>query len=349
MEGRGEEQQKPSVGGRWEDIEGKHSWEGLLDPFDSTLKSEILRYGDFARVCYHAVVNERSRKGNLLLQESDNLQNCGYEITESIFVSVPSVMSYITRGPRMRTVWCGFIAVCTNENEIRRLGRRDIVVVFRGTGTPREWVQNLKLKVVAWSHLPDANPNPDVRVCMGFLGFYTDKEESLSKYSARDIIQSEITRLLEKYKGESLSITFTGHSLGAALATLSAYDIKLMQPSIPVTVFAFASPRVGNQAFASHMERIGVNVLRVVLKGDLIPLFPSGFFNRNREEHCHVGTVIFLDPDSSGELQLWKIDAMGRHDLGNHLYLIDGYQGGNREFISSDRGKRYIAKKIRKS
>ncbi|GLJ34170.1 hypothetical protein SUGI_0686890 [Cryptomeria japonica] len=218
MEGREEEQQKPSVGDRWEDIQGQHSWEGLLDPFKSTLKFEILRYGDFARVCYDAVINEGSRKGNLLLQEFDNLRNCGYEITESIFVSVPSMMSYITPGPGMRTVWSGL----------------------------REWAQNLKLKVVAWSHLPDANSNPDVR-------------------------------------------------------------------------------------------------------GDLITMFPSGIVDWNREEHCDVGTVISLDPNSSGELKLWKIDAMGRHDLGNHLYLIDGYQGRNREFISSDRGKRYIAKKIPKS
>ncbi|XP_057835001.2 phospholipase A(1) DAD1, chloroplastic-like [Cryptomeria japonica] len=227
MEGREEEQQKPSVGDRWEDIQGQHSWEGLLDPFKSTLKFEILRYGDFARVCYDAVINEGSRKGNLLLQEFDNLRNCGYEITESIFVSVPSMMSYITPGPGMRTVWSGFIAVCTNENEYRKLGRH--------------------------------------------------KEESLSKYSVRDIIQSEISRLLE--------------------------------------IFAFASPRVGNQAFTSHMENIGVNVLRVVLKGDLITMFPSGIVDWNREEHCDVGTVISLDPNSSGELKLWKIDAMGRHDL----------------------------------
>jgi hypothetical protein len=49
-----------------------------------------------------------------------------------------------------------------------------------------------------------------------------------------------------------------GHSLGSALAMLSAYDIAEMglnrsesddqAESIPITVFSFAGPRVGNAA-----------------------------------------------------------------------------------------------------
>jgi len=37
---------------RWREIQGAHDWENLLDPLDSDLRAEILRYGDFAQMAY---------------------------------------------------------------------------------------------------------------------------------------------------------------------------------------------------------------------------------------------------------------------------------------------------------
>lgn len=82
----------------------------------------------------------------------------------------------------------------------------------------------------------------------------------------------EMRDLVAKYDNEpeELSITVCGHSLGSALATLSAYDLaesgfhKLFmgdrKSSVPVTVFSFAGPRVGNSAFKKRIEEIGVKV-----------------------------------------------------------------------------------------
>jgi len=42
-----------------------------------------------------------------------------------------------------------------------------------------------------------------------------------------------------------------------------------------VTVFAFASPRVGNRAFALRMEELEVKVLRLVNKKDVVPKVPG--------------------------------------------------------------------------
>ncbi|GLJ34127.1 hypothetical protein SUGI_0685950 [Cryptomeria japonica] len=356
-------QQKPSVGDRWEDIQGKHSWEGLLDPFDSTLKSEILRYGDFARACYRAVINEQLREGNLLFQKSDNLQGCGYEITEHIYASVRQLRSYRSGEPRKTTVWIGFIAVCTDENEIRRIGRRDIVVAFRGTSKGREWIQNLKDVAVPLQGIPGKNSNCDVRIYKGFLGYYEDKGEFKCGSCPRDTIGRKIPMLLERYKGERLSITVTGHSLGGALATMSAYHIKLLleeirEPSTPVTVFTFASPRVGDRAFADHMEEIGVKVLRVKVKRDLVSHVPGVILNERRHKlgeyiktkHSfkkwafhHVGTLLSLNILSSPYLR--KRDKFfHKHDLNIHLHLIDGYQGRSPAFQSSNRGMKYLEK-----
>lgn len=84
----------------------------------------------------------------------------------------------------------------------------------------------------------------------------------------------EMRDLVDKYKNEpeELSITVCGHSLGSALATLSAYDLaesgfnKLTvgdkNLTVPITVFSFAGPRVGNSAFKKRMEEIGVKVTK---------------------------------------------------------------------------------------
>ena len=43
-----------------------------------------------------------------------------------------------------------------------------------------------------------------------------------------------------------------GHSLGGALATLAALDIKRKLPGLKLRVYTFGSPRTGNHAFAAE-------------------------------------------------------------------------------------------------
>ena len=40
-------------------------------------------------------------------------------------------------------VWVGYIAVMEDEEEIRRMGRRDVVVAWRGTLTTEEWLKDI--------------------------------------------------------------------------------------------------------------------------------------------------------------------------------------------------------------
>jgi alpha-beta hydrolase superfamily lysophospholipase len=71
----------------------------------------------------------------------------------------------------------------------------------------------------------------------------------LNKTSAQDQLEMEMRNLIELYKNEELSITVAGHSLGSALATLSAYDLSESEfnkvtvgeekVTTPITVFSF--------------------------------------------------------------------------------------------------------------
>ncbi|GLJ43112.1 hypothetical protein SUGI_0894700 [Cryptomeria japonica] len=292
----------------WRDLQGAHNWNGLLHPMDPILKSEVIRYGNLAKVCYDAFDGETTSKyyntckySKRELLEKMGMSECGYRVTKYIYANTGVSGSLFGENSKGRAVWFGFIAVCDNAKEIKRLGRRDIVVAWRGTQTTQEWIQDLRDVLVpaklsyqcqrtTKDHQALIPPvNDGVRIEKGFLNFYTstihEEEDCGGKrvtMSARVHVIAEIKRLLQVYKNEmdNLSISFTGHSLGAALAKLSAYDTKRILRAnhfidILVTVFSFASPRVGNLAFAKKVEETGLKVLRFVNKWDVVPEVPE--------------------------------------------------------------------------
>lgn len=162
-----------------------------------------------------------------------------------------------------------------------------------------EWIYDLK------DILRPANftNDPTIKVESGFYDLYTKKEDSCSycSFSAREQILSEVKRLLQYYEEEELSITITGHSLGAALAILSAYDIAELKLNavnedgtggvvnkIPVTVYSFAGPRVGNLKFKERCEELGVKVLRVINVHDMVPTVPGIITNEKFQFQRYV-------------------------------------------------------------
>lgn len=54
----------------------------------------------------------------------------------------------------------------------------------------------------------------------------------------------------------SFPLVSTGHSLGAALATIGSFISALEHPDVKVSYFGFGSPRVGNANFAAVYKRV---------------------------------------------------------------------------------------------
>ncbi|MBA0617674.1 hypothetical protein Godav_027099 [Gossypium davidsonii] len=207
------------------------------------------------------------------------------------------------------------------------------------------------LKPISSNKIPC--PDSTVKVESGFLDLYTDKDVNcrFCKFSAREQILTEVKRLLEIYQLEELSLTITGHSLGSALAILSAYDIvetglNVLQDSraVPVSVFSFSGPRVGNVRFKERMEVLGVKVLRVVNVHDIVPKSPGLFFNENVSpllmkmaerlpwSYSHVGVELSLDHKNSPFLKETG-DLSCAHNLEALLHLLDGYHGKGHRFV----------------
>ncbi|KAG0581503.1 hypothetical protein KC19_4G257100 [Ceratodon purpureus] len=323
----------PNLAKKWREVCGATDWKDMLDPLDADVRNELIRYGEFTQATYdsfdsdeHSKYKGSCRHCKETFLERAGLPDTGYEVTKYLYTT-SDIKSLLLRNEH-EEAWCrasnwmGYVAVCTDEERIKQLGRRDIVVVWRGTIEKLEWAANLKRNVIP-SSLDDRDTSdgdvlhPKIGMEEGFLSLYTSKNTQLyNQKSAREQLLCEIRRLIKMYDDETLSITTTGHSLGAALALLSAYDIaesginrhyrtppvpskwnqqtestpssnpaKTMESkSVPITCFSFAGPRVGNSPFADRVKQLGVKVLRVVNKNDFVPKVPGLIFSGIREE-----------------------------------------------------------------
>nr|CAD1844952.1 unnamed protein product [Ananas comosus var. bracteatus] len=231
-----------------------------------------------------------------------------------------------------RTSWIGYVAVCDSDREVARMGRRDIVVVLRGTATCLEWAENLRTSLVPVDGEAPGGSAGDPsapKVARGFLNLYKTPGERVPSLS--DAVVGEVRRLMDVYKGEELSVTVVGHSLGAALALLVADELSACAPRAPpVAVVSFGGPRVGNRAFAERLERSrGVGVLRIVNAGDVVTRVPG--LPHARNGHEHVGTELRLHTSDSPCLRPSAGPACS-HDLESYLHLVDGFAGTGRPF-----------------
>ncbi|KAL5202146.1 hypothetical protein ABZP36_013098 [Zizania latifolia] len=358
---------------RWRDIHGRDDWAGLLDPMDPLLRSELIRYGEFAQACYDAFDYDLASRycGSCKYPRRAFFDRLGmpaaargYAVSRFLYATsnfrFPNFFSQSRAGAKIwsqRANWIGYVAVSTDE-ESARLGRRDIAIAWRGTVTRLEWVSDLMdfLRPVADEGIPC--PDPEVKVESGFVDLYTDKDPTcrFCKYSAREQVLVEVRRLVAHYTalGEDVSITVTGHSLGSALAMISAYDIAESGANLSndkraaVCVYSFAGPRVGNARFKERFEaELGVKALRVVNVHDGVARIPGILLNEGAPAmvrrvaegllrvpwcYAHVGVELALDHKRSPFLKD-TLDPGCFHNLEAHLHLLDGYHGRGERFV----------------
>ncbi|MFQ5733532.1 MAG: lipase family protein [Planctomycetaceae bacterium] len=194
---------------------------------------------------------------------------------------------------------------------------RHAAVAFRGTEPAQlgDWLTDLNARQVSWAH---------GRVHAGFL-------QSVDKVFA------ELWPLLTGLSSRGVSLHFTGHSKGAAEATLTAARLRAAQ--VPVAgLCTFGSPRVGDATFAAWMDAVlpfGIQryvnnndvVARVPLPAKWIASFvPFGWLLPVGYRHC--GALRYVA--ASGEIlenprvgRLCADRLKGRWRAGRH-WLSDG-------------------------
>ncbi len=136
-----------------------------------------------------------------------------------------------------------------------------IVVSYRGSEDINNWITDLSALFTTW-------PNCDG--CKVHSGFYAAEQSVIS-----DVL-AEVTRLNGMYP--DYQILVTGHSLGAALATLTAMDLVGSFPGL-VNVYNYGCPRMFNQDaanYASYNSGVNIGARRTHYKDIVVHSPPMG-------------------------------------------------------------------------
>ncbi len=109
------------------------------------------------------------------------------------------------------------------------------------------------------------------------------------------------------------SVEVTGHSLGAALATLYAMENAKTEQLVNPALCTFASPLVGDATFAAAFNTLGLTSWRVDNAPDLVPKIPPAILG-----FVHVDQEVLVN--SAGKVMPF---VTCWHSLATYLSLID--------------------------
>lgn len=174
----------------------------------------------------------------------------------------------------------------------------DILIALRGTQGIWEWVQDLKFLLRSFPNVSGSGLTED-----GFTNMYLSF--SLTPSPSTTFLK-DVAALLPS----NAMVTVTGHSLGAALATLLALDMSA-NTNFPVGLYTIASPRVGDLSFHNLFNHIVPNAYRIDNRLDIVPKTPPPLF------YFHVGDETDLIPSNA-----MKFDLPCEHHLSSYLNML---------------------------
>jgi triacylglycerol lipase len=170
-----------------------------------------------------------------------------------------------------------------------------VILVFRGTRTVGEWLKDLAIRQTEYPYYLAGKTHS------GFTELYE---------TVRDTILAAL-RLLPRWK----QLLVTGHSLGAALATLAALDLAVHAGFLNLAMVNFGSPRVGDSQFATAYDGIvGASWRMANLFDPVIHVPPERAklpFSQETVEYQHVQQEVLLWLPTKNVLQ--------NHDMQTYL------------------------------
>ncbi|KAL5494551.1 hypothetical protein ACEPAI_12 [Sanghuangporus weigelae] len=168
---------------------------------------------------------------------------------------------------------------------VRDDSEKQIIAAFRGSTSIQDFLTDFSIARVPFSSPGVTNTN-NAKAHFGFLSAFNSV--------ASDMLSAVSSELQAHPDYELIS---TGHSLGAALASLGGVSLASNFPGAPLQVFTFGQPRTGDSAYADLAEQlIGVDKLfRAVHTSDGVPTLVPRFLGY---EHHETEFWNFQDPST---------------------------------------------------
>ncbi|KAJ3912214.1 Alpha/Beta hydrolase protein [Lentinula edodes] len=151
----------------------------------------------------------------------------------------------------------------------RDVHRKELVVALRGSASVADVLLDTQVQLVPLVSPGVSIPRSqfhsspdDVQVHAGFLTAWNSVGVQVLAILAEQLV----------LHGDIKTIVTSGHSLGGALATLSAISANQRFPQCRVITYSYGAPRTGNKAFAEFVNKsLGENAFRVVHTHDGVP------------------------------------------------------------------------------
>jgi len=141
------------------------------------------------------------------------------------------------------------------------------LLAFRGTSNPRQWIRDARFFPA---------PYPWGRLHVGFRNGVNAHTADLRKF------------MNAAAAGSAAFVWMTGHSLGGALAVISASKLTLLGPPavVPPRVYTYGQPRVGLSGFAERFKQeFPERLVRFINEDDIVPRVPPIFQHTGLPKH----------------------------------------------------------------
>ncbi|KAK2051648.1 lipase [Colletotrichum caudatum] len=157
---------------------------------------------------------------------------------------------------------------------------KSIVLAFHGTSNIDDWMTDLKAGLV------DSGLCSGCKVHNGFQDSWSSIEQT---------VMAVVPGLHSVHP--TYNVVTTGHSLGAALATLATAHLR-QSMGIPIDTYLYGSPRVGNEDFVDFFNGLPGQTFRVTHWDDPVPRLPGhqfGYYHVDTEYWLSVGDAQRID------------------------------------------------------